>query len=582
MKRNLTVIASLLLLTLLSPPETAAQTFKPAPVDVSSQTTTRDGKQYYCHEVLDHQTLFSISRTYGVSYQDILDANPDYDLTRGQIQVGQVLLIPKKDSAPAAAEASVPQPSPATPEASSGEIRYQAKWYEDLDMIAGKFGVDKQTLMAYNGLTSDKIEKRQILRIPPQRQPVSLPAAPAAPETERTEPSPLPTTPLQGTEVALSEPETPVEGQLESNEEEKDTREGFSLWDLFRKKRPSDKIQVGVVLPLNAKGQLNHSAFDLYSGMLLAVRDLSKSGIHAELTVLDTRNAATPLTAQMLEGCDLVLGPISPEELEMVLGLCSRSTAVVSPLDPKAITLAETYPNFIQAPSPTEAQLTDLVAWAREDCLTTDKILLIQEKGVEPTAIARELAATGESFETLTLTQGEARSCAEQIRLRLPARGTGRVLIASDKEGFFNSVLQNLSQLCYKGSDIVLYAPSRVRTFDLVEVENLHRVNAHLSCSYFIDYDNARMKDFLLSYRALFGAEPTQFAYQGYDAALYFIRNFATSERDRERMTRLEERKYRGLQSDFLISDEGGRGHVNRAVRRVVYAPNYSISLLNQ
>ena len=116
----------------------------------------------------------------------------------------------------------------------------------------------------------------------------------------------------------------------------------------------------------------------------------------------------------------------------------------------------------------------------------------------------------------------------------------------------------------------------------MVEVENLHRVNAHLSCSYFIDYDSPRMKDFLLSYRALFGAEPNQFAYQGYDAASYFIRNFSTSERDRERLNRMEENKYRGLQSDFLISDTNGRGHVNSAVRRVEYGKDYTISLLNQ
>ena len=84
-----------------------------------------------------------------------------------------------------------------------------------------------------------------------------------------------------------------------------------------------------------------------------------------------------------------------------------------------------------------------------------------------------------------------------------------------------------------------------------------------------------------MSYRALFGAEPTQFAYQGYDIAWYFIRNYATSERDRERMTRLEDRRYTGLQSDFLITDDGSEGHVNRAVRRVVYGKDFTVSLLN-
>ena len=72
------------------------------------------------------------------------------------------------------------------------------------------------------------------------------------------------------------------------------------------------------------------------------------------------------------------------------------------------------------------------------------------------------------------------------------------------------------------------------------------------------------------------------FSYQGYDIASYFIRNFATPERERERMTRLEDRKYRGLQSDFLLTDTYGGGNVNQAVRRVVYGNDYSIDLLNQ
>ena len=65
------------------------------------------------------------------------------------------------------------------------------------------------------------------------------------------------------------------------------------------------------------------------------------------------------------------------------------------------------------------------------------------------------------------------------------------------------------------------------------------------------------------------------------DGQSYFIRNYATSERDRERMTRLEDRRYTGLQSDFLITDDGSEGHVNRAVRRVVYGKDFTVSLLN-
>ena len=484
------------------------------------------------------------------------------------LSLSAALLAPLPLAAQDTGAASAPEAVQALQEEPQ-DIVYVAKWYETLDMIAEKFGVSKAVLMAYNGMSSDKIARRQKIVIPAHPERVTVPAALTPTAAEEESPA-AEVTPDENPEAGADTLQNLVE------------RIGYSLRDLFRKKHPSDEITVGVVLPFNAKGQINHSAFDLYSGMLLAVRDLDKTGIKVSLSVFDTKNPADAPGAEKLHGMDLVLGPIAPEDLQTVLEECPRTTAVVSPLDPKAVALAETHPNFIQAPSPAEAQYQDVADWIRDDFETGDRILLIKEKDAEPTPLAAYVAASGLPCTTVELTPYEARSAADRLLTTLPKNGTTHAVVASDKETFVNDVVQQLGFLTFKNLDIVLYGPAKIRTFDLIEVENLHRVNAHLSCSYFIDYGNARIKDFLLSYRALFGAEPTQFAYQGYDAAWYFIRNFATSERDRERMTRLEDRKYRGLQSDFLISDEEGCGHVNRAVRRVVYGVDYTISLLNQ
>ena len=555
-KLSILILTSLCLASL----PLAAQSYKSTPVTVSQEKVSKEGKTYLAHTVLDHQTLFSISRAYGVSYQEIVDANPEVDLTRGQIQTGQILLIPRKDAAPVTSgTVATASEAPAVTETEKPVAEdytvYVPKWYETLDMVAAKFNVGKDVLMAYNGFTTEELAKRQPIRIPARPETVEVAPVPAA-----------------AVETASEEPAPETTETVEERNED-----SFSLWDLFRTKKNPDKISLGVVLPFNAKGQISHSAFDLYSGMLLAVRDLDKTGIRTDIHVIDNKNAATPLPASSLDGCDLIIGPIAPEDLETVLDLCPRSTVVVSPLDPKAVSLAGSHANFIQAPSPADAQNEDVVEWVREECQSGDKILLISEKDQPQTVLAQYLAASGLAYETLALTPGEARDCAEQIRASALARSTARILISSEKETFFNDVIRNLNLLVFQGQDLILYGPAKIRTYDMVEVENLHQVQAHLSCSYYIDYDNPRMKDFLLSYRALFGAEPTQFAYQGYDAAWYFIRNFSTGERDRERTTRMEDRKYRGLQSDFLIV-----GNVNRAVRRVVYGKDYTIRMLNQ
>ena len=569
MKRILTLILTALC---LAPVPVAAQAYKSAPVTVSQEVVEKDGKFYLAHTVLDHQTLFSISRTYGVTFQDILDANPGLDLAHGQIQVGQVLLIPahgekEQETAAAAQESAAAE--------QDGFLNYTVKWYEDLDMIAARFNVPKETLMAVNGMKTDQVARRQRLRIPLQPDSID-------PETI------VPVTPAAGTETAdgTSEEQLPDAEELAEADETAEAeaglgeRLGFSLRDLFRKKRPSDRISVGVILPFNAKGQISHSSFDLYSGLLLAVRDLAKTGIQADLSVLDNKNPATAVTEDQLKDFDLVIGPVAPEDLETVLENCPRSTAVVSPLDPKAAALAMTHPNLIQAPSSANAQYRDLIEWVRDDMQPGDRIVLVTEKDAEPSALETRLAESGLNYEKISYGP-DVRSIVERIKGHLTSGGITRVILAVEKEVYAYDAVRSLAPLNFSRPRAILYAPSRIRTFDMVEVENLHRANAHLSCSYFIDYDNERIKDFLLSYRALFGGEPTQFAYQGYDMGWFFIRNFATSERERERMTRLEDR-YTGLQSDFLITDEDGSGHVNSAVRRVVYQPDYSITLLSQ
>lgn len=547
----------------------AAQGYQSTPVTVSQEKVNRDGVTYYCHTVLEHQTLFSISRAYGVSYQEITEANPGMDLSHGLIQTGQILLIPIKSDTTVQKTVQTPE-VPQTVE----YMLYTSKWYEDLDMIAAKFNISKEALMAFNGLKTDQIDRRQKLRIPIDPDSVVLPDTPAPAVTPA---APVPEeTIAQVEEEKLPEETEPAVETTDESLSEPVVNDGFSLRDLFRKK--NERVSVGILLPFNTKGQVSHSSFDLYSGMLLAVRELSRSGIKADLTVIDNKNAATPVTAEKLRGLDLVIGPIAPEDLEAVLQICPRNTAVVSPLDPKAVSLAATHPNFIQAPSPAEAQYRDIVNWVYEDARPGDSVFLITDKGTtEPTRLETLMAESGLTYEKLEYSG----SVVEQIRRAGGAGSTVHCVIAAEREALVNEVIRNVALLSYKGVNAIVYGPSKIRNFDMVEVENLHRAQAHLSCSYFIDYENARIKDFLLSYRALFGAEPTPFAFQGYDAAWYFIRNFATHERDRERMTRMEDRRYRGLQSDYLILDEPGQGHVNQAVRRVVYGKDFTISLLN-
>ena len=84
---------------------------------------------------------------------------------------------------------------------------------------------------------------------------------------------------------------------------------------------------------------------------------------------------------------------------------------------------------------------------------------------------------------------------------------------------------------------------------------------------------------FLRSYRALFGTEPSQFAFQGYDTACYFVQRVSRYGRSWTNKLGLE--RSRGLHTDFLFESDDNDNRRNIAVRRIVYQPDYTTVLLH-
>ena len=539
-----------------------AQVYPNTPVTVSKDITVSGGKQYLVHPVLDHQTLYSISKAYSCTIDEIVAANPELNLKENGLKAGQLLLIPYSGQA---AQEEVRAAEQAKPAAAAPQEQvegrdyttYVVKWYDDLGTIAARYNVSKDVLMTYNGLTSPKLSRKQVIRIP--LDPSSVKAA--ASETTAEEPSISQSTVGQAVADGISTADSLAKEAAESFRE------------LFHRKK--DAVDIAVVLPFNAKSKVNDSAFDLYSGMLLAARDLAASGIKANIKAIDCK--ASTVTEEALEDVDLVIGPISPDDLRTVLGVCPQGTAVISPLDPGASSLVTGHPNFIQAPSTAESQYAEIVKWMEEDMQSGDKVLLVSEKGAAQTAVAKYLAASGLQYSTCSYSITEGRTVS--LDKHMSVGGTTRVVIASEKEAFVNDVVRNLNLLSHRKFDVVLYAPSRIRNYETIDIESLHGIRAHIASSYFIDYDNSRQKNFLMSYRALFGAEPTPFAYQGYDAMRAFLGSY--DRYGRNWMAKMCTSEQKGLQSNFRLEKAGEEdGYANQAVRRAVYELDYTIRIL--
>ncbi len=560
MKRYLITSIAALIIAAFTPAMLSAQEYENTPVTISKEKVRIDGQVFYSHIVLEKQTLFSICKAYGVSAEDIYKHNPSVKETG--LKKNFILIIPiaeagekkaddekKATAAEQKQEAEQPQEH-IQPQEQLGRRNHIVKWFEDLDSIAAKYGVSASEIMQANNLKTKKLSRRQRLVIP---------------------------IPGEYEEEVIAEKkadETSDEMAEVTDTAAEDTSEDSDVNFLF----PKNEVSLTLVMPFKADGNSGSKQnMDFYSGVLLAVHDAQKEGISTDLDVYDIADGGGVPDA--VTKSDVVIGPVASGDISRIYESFPSIDALVSPLDPRAESLAYGKESMIHAPTPHSAQYDDLVSWIKEDMKTGDRILFITEKGAQNNAATMSMTAamdsSGLAYKPLAYSILEGRNITNTLAYLMTETGTNRVYIASESEAFVNDVVRNLNVMIHQKYEVVLYAPSKIRGFDTIEVENFHNTNMHVSLGYYIDYNDPKVMDFLLKYRALFNTEPTQFAYQGYDIARYFITN--CSKYGKRWMEKLDENNMSMLQSTFSFIRTPDGGYINNGVRRIIYGDNWTV-----
>jgi LysM repeat protein/ABC-type branched-subunit amino acid transport system substrate-binding protein len=589
MKRNVIIkVMTALALTMGSAAAALGQEYQNTPVTISKDKVRHNGEVCYSHIVKERQTLYSISKAYNVSIEDIYKYNPS--VKENGLKVNTILIIPiageatqtnadvavemaaepvvetvaKTEEAQTPVAETVSEPEvkpevkvePATePEDEDIIIKrktHTVRWFEDLDTIAEKYGVTVEALMEINGLTGRKLTKRQKLIIP--------------------------------TEEEAAQAQADDNG-LEDGETLQDASDTTAVTDtLMLPEMPSKKtVDLSLMLPLNASSAKGSSSnnIDFYSGVLLAIYEMSQNGVSTSLDTYDIADGKIKTDLDSLKNENVVIGPVSTGDLTRLFNTAPQDKMVVSPLDQRAEKLVYEHSNMIQAPTPYSVIYTDLMAWMKEDLQEGDRAIVVTEKGARATEAVQAMMAAVDSskieYKALSYSILEGRDVPESLAWLMTEDETAsnRVFIASESEAFVNDVVRNLNVMIHKKYKVVLYAPGRIRNFETIEVDNFHNSNLHVSLGYYIDYDDAKVKEFLLKYRALYNSEPTQFSFQGYDLAKYFIG--LCSKYGENWTQKLESSDSKMLQSIFRFRKTEAGGYINTGVHRLVYGEGYQI-----
>lgn len=417
------------------------------------------------------------------------------------------------------------------------------KWYEDLAGISGKYGVPEDVIIAVNNLQDKKISTRQKLLIPTSEK--YWPAASAA---------------LNG--------EDGMTGQDGPAAMESDTLSPL----------PTSIIRFALAMPLSGEKATNNN-MDFYSGALMAVRALGNEGLDVELDVRDLGEALGP--EEGFEKDDFIIGPIHNNDMKLLLEKVDSLSVVVSPLDNRAgNVLGAGHRFFVQAGASSESQWGEAFDWARDIFAIQDTVKYVIISSDLDKAVLREAEnmakKAGLAYSVCTVgVQGEITDW--ETTANPPGQGHNAVILAITNEAILNNAVRNTHILTLQGN-VSVFAGSKIRSYETIPVENLHRVGIHALCPYYVDYEDATTLDFIHQYRALFNIEPSQFAFQGYDLVYFMVKSYAKYGRNWKYLIGQDDATDM-LQTSFKIRRSANGVLTNCGMKRVLYGTDCRVRL---
>lgn len=532
-------------------------------------------KTFDTHTVLAGETLYAISRRYGIPIPTLIEDNPTLDPIR--LRPDMRLLIRRTEVGTESAEqvqARWEQYRDDLNSVSEGGTSYYLVHAGDtFYSLARRFGLTEAELSALNGgMRPEALKAGAIIRVPGNGSGNARQTAPQTPAA----PQPAP-------ETAFGDPGAGSGNRDFPHYEAPDT-EGARI--AFRKLSDGDTLRVAMLLPLTTDGTANANYLEFYQGFLLGLDSVKRTGRSMALDLYDTGRDTAKLRRIMEDEsflrAHLIVGPVHENLLGPVARYGeARAVPVVSPL--AHLTHTNSGAVFQLAPDP--ARKYDKAA----GLFTGDarKVTLIYSDRTDGEFEQEVLNALGDTEHTRHHYRYVHSSGA-----RAGGPGDLTPLLHNDRDNLFVVMADNevdvdriLAALASAYTGIVSRGLSEPRFTVLGNARwnryhNLDRTMFFKDRVVFLSTYHAKrdaevIRTFDSDYIRAFGSLPSLFSYRGYDAAVLFCpAMFGGIEED------LEGEEFTPLQTTYLFdSGEENATHTNRNWMRVEYGQDFTIGV---
>jgi LysM repeat protein/ABC-type branched-subunit amino acid transport system substrate-binding protein len=484
----------------------------------STKVSTVNGVKYYMHTVAKGQTLYAIAKLYERTVSDIVIENPE---SIDGIKPGDVLKVTVEKNKPK--ENKPNNVAEATPDTAS-YLMHKVTAGQTLFAIAKQYNVSIEKLKTLNPLLTEGLKAGQSLKI--QKKQIVQKA-----EENKSKPlkKEIDLKPIEHTATVVKQvPETKSENAEPSNYSGQ-KKEVYQV-AVFLPFHAAEANAIDKEKLLNFDEQLpNRSviALQFYEGILLAIDSLEKIGVRAKLHVFDiddtdSSKLETILKKTELSAMDLFIGPLYGSSFQPFAKFAKKKNIpIVSPfMQVNKILFNNPYVCKLQASS--SLQLERMAQFV-VDSFPHQQILVIDNANAKEAGFLNSFKNTAnellhkKNMDTIGVAKGFA---AMQSMLITSKKNV--VVLPSNNQSYVTEFVSRLNILRDKYK-IVLCGMQSWQGFDNIDLEYFNNLSLHFPSNTFVNYQDTSTKIFLKNYRERFKTEPETYAYQGFDASLFFI-----------------------------------------------------------
>lgn len=336
-------------------------------------------------------------------------------------------------------------------------------------------------------------------------------------------------------------------------------------------------LDVAMLLPLSEQAVVRSEFMEFYEGALIGIAELRDSGQVVNLNLFDTQRSAVALTdivsSSAFRSADVIIGPVYEESLPAVMRYSSvTGVPVVSPL----AEMGDNYgPTFYQMPPSHEFKYDKLAGLFHGP----DKNIIFITSDITDDGFEQEMkhVVGGNVYQRVTYRKGTP---SEQIDDLIA--GSGRenvfVVLAGDETGVdmilaaLSSVQNSRIARSRRTGKITVVGNSKWLRYRNLDRNLFFKLNVSFITSYHADRGSEAILDFDARYIEAFGRVPSLYSYRGYDAVMIFGGGALQSgEVSLDTVT--------PLQTPYRFVSEVGGNRVNAEWALVRYGDDYTITV---